>query len=159
MNYRRAWHTREVPPRFCRSDPAVPPASDLIAAVLAEYDAVAGRALRGGPSATPTDFSPPGGAYVVGLVDDVPACGGGIKDLGDRVAELKRMYVVPQFRERGLARALLGALEIAARDLGHRRARLDSQATTWPMYVAAGYREIADYNSNPHADHWGEKRL
>jgi hypothetical protein len=27
------------------------------------------------------------------------------------------------------------------------------------MYLAAGYREIADYNSNPHADVWGEKPL
>jgi GNAT superfamily N-acetyltransferase len=148
-----------MPARFCRSDAALPPASDLIAAVLAEYDSVAGRALRGGPTATPTDFSPPGGAYLVGFVDDLPACGGGIKDLGDGVAELKRMYVAPAFRQRGLARALLSALENTARDLGHQLVRLDSQATTWPMYAGAGYREIADYNGNPHADHWGEKPL
>jgi hypothetical protein len=135
-----------MPAQFCRSDAAVPPASDLIAAVLAEYDAVAGRALRGGPSAAPADFSPPGGAYVVGFVDGLPVCGGGIKDLGDGVAE-------------GLARALLSALEDAARDLGHGRVRLDSQAITWPMYAAAGYQEVADYNGNPHADHWGEKPL
>jgi hypothetical protein len=47
--------------------------------------------LRGGPSATPEDFSPPGGAYVVGFVDDTAACGGGIKALGDGIAELKRL--------------------------------------------------------------------
>lgn len=120
---------------------------------------MAGRALSGGPSATPSDFSPPGGAYVVGFVDDVPACGGGIKDLGDGSAELKRMYVAPQFRGGGLARALLRALEDAARELGHRVIRLDSQSATWPMYRAAGYREVADYNDNPHADFWGEKPL
>jgi GNAT superfamily N-acetyltransferase len=148
-----------VQAEFCRADAALPPASDLIAAVLAEYDAVAGRVLRGGPSATPTDFSLPGGAYIVGIVDGLPACGGGVKDLGDGVAELKRMYVIPQLRARGLARALLGALEDAARELGHARVRLDSQAITWPMYAAAGYQEIADYNGNPHADHWGEKPL
>ena len=125
---------------FRRCDAAHPPASDLIAAVLAEYDAVAGRALSGGPSATPSDFSPPGGAYIVGFVDGAPACGGGIKALGDGNAELKRMYVAPQFRGRGLARALLQALESTARDLGHRAVRLDSQSVTWPMYLAAGYR-------------------
>jgi GNAT superfamily N-acetyltransferase len=148
-----------VSAEFRRCDAARPPASDLIAAVLAEYDAVAGRALRGGPSATPSDFSPPGGAYVVGFVGDVPACGGGIKALGDGNAELKRMYVAPEFRGRGLARALLAALENTARELGHRAVRLDSQSSTWPLYRAAGYRQIADYNANPHADFWGEKPL
>ena len=144
---------------FRRCDAAQPPASELIAAVLAEYDAVAGRALHGGPSATPSDFSPPGGAYVVGFVDGEPACGGGIKALGAGNAELKRMYVAPQFRGRGLARALLQALENTARELGHRTVRLDSQAATWPLYLAAGYREVSDYNDNPHADFWGEKQL
>ena len=144
---------------FRGCDAAHPPASELIAAVLAEYDAVAGRALRGGPSATPSDFAPPGGAYVVGFVDGVAACGGGIKALGDGSAELKRMYVGPQFRGRGLARALLEALEGTARKLGHRVIRLDSQSGTWPLYAAAGYREVADYNDNPHADFWGEKQL
>jgi GNAT superfamily N-acetyltransferase len=148
-----------VSAEFRRCDAARPPASDLVAAVLAEYDAVAGRALHGGPSATPSDFSPPGGAYVVGFVEGVPACGGGIKALGDGIAELKRMYVAPEFRGRGLARALLDALESTARELGHRGVRLDSQSTTWPIYLAAGYREIPDYNNNPHADFWGEKRL
>lgn len=146
-------------PEFRRVDAAAPPASDLIAAVLAEYDAVAGRPLRGGPSATPADFAPPGGAYVVGFVERVAACGGGIKDLGHAAAELKRMYVVPQFRGCGLGRALLGALETTARDLGYERVRLDSQAATWRLYASSGYSEIADYNGNPHADHWGEKAL
>ena len=146
-------------PEFRRCDAARPPASDLIAAVLAEYDAVAGRALHGGPSATPSDCSPPGGAYVVGFVDGVPACGGGIKALGDGNAELKRIYVVPRFRKAGLGRALIQALEKAARELGHRAVLLDSQASTWPLYRAAGYREVADYTDNPHVDFWGEKRL
>jgi GNAT superfamily N-acetyltransferase len=144
---------------FRRCDAGRPPASELIEAVLDEYDAVAGRALRGGPSATPSDFSPPGGAFVVGFLDGVPICSGGIKALGDDVGEIKRMYVVPEFRGRGFVRALIGALEDTARDLGHRVMRLDSTSATWPIYRAAGYREIADYNDNPHADIWGEKRL
>jgi GNAT superfamily N-acetyltransferase len=148
-----------VATEFRRCDAARPPASELIDAVLAEYDEVAGRALSGGPSATPEDFSPPGGAYVVGFVDGVPACGGGIKALPGRKAELKRMYVAPPFRGQGLGRALLAALEDAARELGHRAVRLDSQAATWPLYRSAGYAEIPDYNDNPHADHWGEKPL
>jgi GNAT superfamily N-acetyltransferase len=56
-----------------------------------------------------------------------------IKALGDGHAELKRMYVAPKFRGRGLARALLQALENPARELGHRPVRLDSQSATWPL--------------------------
>ena len=148
-----------MPLEFRRCDAGRPPASELIDALLDEYDVVAGRALRGGPSATRSDFSPPGGAFVVGFLDGTPACCGGVKALGDDVGEIKRMYVVPEFRGRGLAYALIQALEDAARELGHRVMRLDSTSATWPIYQAAGYREIADYNDNPHADFWGEKRL
>ena len=48
---------------------------------------------------------------------------------------------------------MLDALEVAARDLDHQRVRLDSKAATWQIYATSGYREIADYNNNPHADH------
>ena len=90
-----------LPTEFRVCDSARPPASELVAAVLAEYDERAGQPLRGGPSATPDDFSPPGGAYVVGFVMGRPACGAGIKRFADGVAELKRMYVAPSFRGRG----------------------------------------------------------
>ena len=142
-----------------RCDAGRPPASELLQALLEEYDVVAGRALRGGPSAEPDDFAPPGGAFLVGFAGDVPACCGGVKDLGGAVAEIKRMYVVPEFRGRGLSAALIEALEDAARELGHRVMRLDSTFPTWPIYEAAGYRPVPDYNDNPHADVWAEKQL
>jgi GNAT superfamily N-acetyltransferase len=69
------------------------------------------------------------------------------------------MYVAQQFRGRGFARALIQASEDAARDLAHGVMRLDSTSATWAIYEAAGYREIEDYNDNPHGDFWGEKRL
>jgi GNAT superfamily N-acetyltransferase len=145
---------------FRRCDPATPPASDLIAALLAEYDVIAGRHLTGGPSATTADFSPPGGAFLVGFADGgEAACGGGVKALGDGVAEIKRFYVTPAFRGQGLASVLLAALEDEARRLGHRTVRLDATTPTWPMYLTAGYREMPDYNENPHATVWGEKAL
>jgi GNAT superfamily N-acetyltransferase len=143
--------------RRCVADQ--PPASDLLAAVLAEFDAQAGYRLEGGPLTTRDDFEPPDGAYLVGYVDGAAACGGGIRAIGDGVAEVKRMYVPPPFRRRGLARELLVALEDAARDLGHTTARLDCRNAVWPLYRAAGYAEIDDYNDNPHAQVWAEKKL
>ena len=84
---------------------------------------------------------------MVGFADTgEAACGGGVKALGDGAAEIKRFYVAPAFRGQGLARALLEALEEEARRLGHRTVRLDTTTPTWPMYLSAGYRAVADYN-------------
>jgi GNAT superfamily N-acetyltransferase len=150
-----------VPIEFLPCDAARPPASELIAATVAGYDET--YTFRGeGPSATPADFSPPAGVYLVGMLDGAPACGGGVKALGEGIAEIKRMYVIPELRGRGIGRELLAALEDVARDLGHAVVRLDTAAhppRLRRMYLAAGYREIADYNGNPYAAFWGEKPL
>ena len=141
-----------------------PPATDLVAAMVAEMATLYGRIdVPGMPSATPADFAPPRGTFLVGFDGDgAPVCGGGVKPLGDGAAEIKRMYVVPAARRRGFARALLGALEDAARDLGYDVVRLDTgprQPHAQAMYEAAGYRSIGNFNANPVASYWGEKRL
>jgi GNAT superfamily N-acetyltransferase len=72
------------------------------------------------------------------------------------------MYVVPQARGRGLATVLLEALEDQARALGYTTARLDTgpqQPTAQAMYERAGYAPIGNFNANPFASFWGEKRL
>ena len=115
-----------------------------------------------GPSATPEDFSPPGGGFVALYDGGRAIAGGGIKRLEDGVGEVKRMYVVPASRGQGVARRLLDALEDLARDLGHARVRLDTgvhQHNALTLYRSAGYSDIDDYNANPYANYWGEKRL
>ncbi|MEA2256285.1 MAG: hypothetical protein QOG35_2330 [Solirubrobacteraceae bacterium] len=152
-----------VPIAFRAVDAAVPPASDLLAAMVAEMDRLYGAIEgAGSPSATPADFSPPGGTFLVGFDAGAPVCAGGIKRLAGGVAEIKRMYVAPAARGRGVARTLLGALEDAARDLGYGLVRLDTgprQPHARTLYESAGYAEVADYNGNQHAAYWGEKRL
>jgi len=141
-----------------------PPAADLIAAMVAEMATLYGPIdVPGMPSATPADFAPPHGTFLVGFDDDcAPVCAGGVKRLDDDAAEIKRMYVVPAARGRGLARILLAALEGAALDLGYDTARLDTgarQPHAQALYESAGYRTIGNFNANPVAAYWGEKRL
>ena len=145
--------------RFVATSSAAPPASDLLQALHEEYDAAAGRPLHGGPSAEPSDFSPPGGSFLLAYEHARPVACGGLKTVAPCVAEVKRMYVVPASRRRGIGRALLIALEDQARSMGFASVRLDCQRHNWPLYRAAGYVEIADYNDNPFADHWAEKDL
>ena len=114
------------------------------------------------PTAGPSDLGPPGGAFLVGYAGDAPVCCGGVKRLSGSACELKRMYVVPEARRRGVARALLHALEEAARDLGFRIARMDTgprQGHAQALYEAEGYAPIGNFNANPAASWWGEKSL
>jgi GNAT superfamily N-acetyltransferase len=143
-----------------------PPARELIAAMVAEVGGLYGGSLEEdprSPSATPADFSPPGGACLVGFDEEGTAVSvGGVKRLDDQTAEIKRMYVLPEARGRGAARALLAALEDAARELGYSRVRLDTgrdQPHARALYESAGYVEIADYNGNPYATYWAEREL
>jgi GNAT superfamily N-acetyltransferase len=115
-----------------------------------------------GPSATAVELSPPGGLFLVAYMDDQPVGCGGIKRLSDTTAELKRLYVAPHARNRGLAHSLVAALEDGARHAGYRVVRLDTganQPAALELFRSAGYREIDDYNGNPHASYWFEKAL
>jgi GNAT superfamily N-acetyltransferase len=148
---------------FDRADAAQPPASELLEAMVSELEPLYGRIdVPQAPSATPADFAPPGGSFLIGYQDGEPVCVGGIKRLPDGACEIKRMYVVRQARGRGVARELLEALEDEARSLGYELARLDTgprQPHAERMYRAAGYAEIGNFNANPFASFWGEKRL
>jgi GNAT superfamily N-acetyltransferase len=142
------------------------PAASLSAAMAAEiaeiYDGID---LDGPdmPSAGPADLGPPGGVFLVGFDEDGDAvCCGGVKALGGGACEIKRMFVVPSARRRGLAGELLRALEEAARGLGHSVARLDTgprQPHAEAFYRAAGYEPIENFNGNLVASFFGEKRL
>lgn len=115
------------------------------------------------PGAGPDELGPPLGGFVVGYGPDGTAvCSGGFKRFAEGVAEIKRMYVVPEARGRGVARALLERLEDDARRLGLLTVRLDTgdrQPEARRLYARAGYREIGNYNGNPAAAWFGEKQL
>jgi GNAT superfamily N-acetyltransferase len=140
-----------------------PPATELVEAMVSEVSALYGRIdVPGAPSATPADFAPPGGSFLVIYDGERPVAAGGVKRLDEDACEIKRMYVVPEARGRGLASELLRALEDEARRLGYRIARLDTgpqQPTAQAMYERAGYRAIGNFNANPFASFWGEKAL
>ena len=143
---------------------ASPPASDLLAAMVEFLDGLNGPVDPAAmPTADPDELWAPTGTFLVGWDETgMPVCCGGLKRLDDGVAEIKRMFVVPEARSRGHARRLLAGLEDAARRLGYGRVRLDTGPTqphAKALYASAGYVEIPDYNANPKASYWGEKTL
>jgi GNAT superfamily N-acetyltransferase len=108
------------------------------------------------------EMAPPGGVFVILYEDGEPVAGGGLRRLGEDVAEIKRMFVEPAARGRGYGRRVLDELEAAAAELGYRRLRLDtaqSLVAATALYRSAGYRDVPDYNGNSYASFWGEKVL
>lgn len=98
--------------------------------------------------------------------EDVVGCGA-VKVLswhGENYGEIKRMYVTPEYRGRGLSRRLLSALEQRLRARGVTLARLETgvhQASALALYRRAGYLErppFGDYAPDP-LSVFMEKRL
>ena len=140
-----------------------PAGTDLVAAFAAEIASLyPGWDTTIGPTAEPHEFVPPKGAFVVAYVDDRPVACGGVKLLDDNVGEIKRIYVNPDARGKGVARRLLDYLERTASELGCTMLRLDTgnnQPGALPLFEGTGYTKIADYNDNPYAAYWFEKTI
>ena len=110
----------------------------------------------------PEDYNPPRGRFFLAMSgDEVLACGG-LVWIDDSVAEIKRMWVDPAARGRGLASRLLAFLEQTAVASGRLTVRLDTNPVLTPaiaMYRKNGYCDIERYNDNPYAGLWFEKHL
>jgi GNAT superfamily N-acetyltransferase len=121
------------------------PDEPLVQIAPADVRPPSGRLLVAGlPSADPTGQALPGERLV--------GCAG-VRRLEPGTAELKRMYVRPEARGRGIARLLLAGCEQAARELGYRRMWLETgvkQPEAVALYEAAGYIPVTPFG--PAAD-------
>ena len=108
----------------------------------------------------------PRGAFLVAMLDGGPlGCvalkGGGTVD-GEKAGEIKRLFVGEAARGFGLARRLMGAAEEAARALGIKVLRLDTNRAlpeARRLYETSGWTEIPRFNDDPYPDAFFEKRL
>jgi GNAT superfamily N-acetyltransferase len=95
-----------------------------------------------GPARDASMFVEPDGVFLVVRDDEgrAVACGG-VTRFDETRAELKRMYVVPDARGRGLGRRILVELEEHARRLGYARVVLETgtRPEALGLYESAGY--------------------
>jgi GNAT superfamily N-acetyltransferase len=137
-----------------------PVARELLAAMEAEGARTYGPFTGDRTSVvTPAELVPPRGDYVTLWLGGVAVAGGGVRQLGAGLGEVKRMWVRPEQRGAGLGRRLLAEIEATASALGLRRLRLDTAGPLAGFYRGVGYVPIEDYNGNSYATFWGEKRL
>lgn len=96
----------------------------------------------------PAEFLPPQGLFLVAEVDGVPAGCGAWRALPSGSAEIKRVYVEPGFRRRGIAQLVVAALEDGAAAAGHPEVVLNSgreQPEALTLYAQLGYRPVPGY--------------
>jgi len=102
-----------------------------------------------------------GSFYVVD--DQGRICGCiGLRAWSDDTAELKRLYLAPECRGRGIGHELCVSVINDARNLGYRLIRLDTTAKSpaaLALFRKLGFYEIARYNANPLAELFLEKTL
>jgi putative acetyltransferase len=106
----------------------------------------------------PGEYAPPAGRLLLAEFDgQLAGCVAlhGLAPENERVCEMKRLYLRPQFRGKGLGRALAEQIIAEAREIGYERMRLDTVEPVMKdavaMYWRLGFREIAAYRENPMA--------
>ena len=101
----------------------------------------------------PGDYVAPDGRLFLAEYNGKVAACGALRRLDRKACEMKRLYVRPEFRGRGLGRMLAEKLIAEASRIGYRRVRLDTvepvMKTAVGMYREMGFREIEPYCKNP----------
>jgi len=95
-----------------------------------------------------TSYIPPEGIYYILQIDEKVAGMGALRKMKMNVGEVKRMYIRPDYREKGLGKALLQQLLRKAKEFRFSTIRLETglfMTTAQYIYHEAGFREIDEY--------------
>lgn len=96
----------------------------------------------------PGKYAPPKGSLLIAYHDGQPAGCVALRDLGDQVCEMKRMFIPTELRGLGIGRALASRIIADARAAGYRLMRLDTskrQSEAMRLYEKSGFRRTQPY--------------
>jgi GNAT superfamily N-acetyltransferase len=119
-----------------------------------EYGIDAEAESEQGLSTSIDELLQPRGRLYLAEIDGIPVGLGGLKPVSEEIAEIKRMYVRPSARGRGVGRKLLERLLDDAHVLGFRLVRLESAAfmrEAHALYRSFGFDSVAPYEGREFA--------
>ncbi|MFI5253319.1 MAG: GNAT family N-acetyltransferase [Bacteroidota bacterium] len=100
----------------------------------------------------PGDYAPPGGCLLMIIDGEKTAGCVAIRKISDEICEMKRLYIKPEFRGKGLGKKLAVTVIERAKNLRYHTMRLDTlpiMKEAIQMYRSLGFREISPYRFNP----------
>jgi len=101
----------------------------------------------------PGDYAPPAGRLLLAECESQLVGCVALHKLDDTICEMKRLYLRPRFRGKGLGRVLADHIIAEARKIGYERMRLDTVEPVMKdavaMYRKIGFKEIDPYCKNP----------
>jgi putative acetyltransferase len=101
----------------------------------------------------PGNYAPPAGRVLLAEYEGELAGCVALRRIDPEIAEMKRLYLRPKFRGKGLGRILAEKIIGEARAIGYRRMRLDTvepvMRAAVSMYREFGFYEIEPYTKNP----------
>lgn len=101
----------------------------------------------------PGNYAPPEGRLLLAENEGQLAGCVALHKLEGRICEMKRLYLRPPFRGKGLGRLLADRIIAEARRIGYQRMRLDTVEPVMKdavaMYYKLGFKDIAPYCENP----------
>ncbi len=98
------------------------------------------------------EFAPPSGRLLLASFDGQVAGCAGLRPLSPEIGEMRRVYVRPAFRGKGLGRAMIEAVIAAARLIGYRKLRLETASFmegAQTLYRSLGFDLIEPYREIP----------
>jgi putative acetyltransferase len=129
-------------------DPRIPEAVELIHALSEELARRYDHSDDGSGNFKPEDALVARGAFLIGRAGGRAVACGAFRPLQGDVAEIKRMFVVPDCRGRGYSKAVLTELERLAQENGYTTVRLetgDRQTEAIRFYERSGYHRIPNF--------------
>ena len=140
-----------------------PGPQSIVLAARDEFDRLYGQGGRGAHDLSAGDFDPPLGVYLVARLDGHLAGGVGLRPIADRAlrfGEVKRLWIRPDLRRRGVATRLMAEVTEAARARGYAELYIETgprQPAAKALYESLDWQVVDDFPPGAHTHDEGTR--